>query len=82
MESSMLLEDNYIKLSEAVFLLLAYYGHHDLKTTHIYFSHTKLRVFCAIVSKDVLEKTPVIVRQAIEYVKCLQSYELRELRFL
>ena len=55
--------EDYIKFSEAVFLLLAYYGHHNIMSLNrLYLSPIKLHVFCARVPNHILKECPFIVR--------------------
>ena len=78
MEAVMLPKEDYIKLSEAVFLLLAYYGHHNVSTIErLHVSPIKLHLVCAIVPDRVLERAPSIVKQAINYVRSLPPNDCR-----
>lgn len=78
----MFLREDYIKLSEAVFMLLSYYGHHNIMSLdRLNFSPIKLHVFCVRIPDHILNKCPFIVRQAINYVRslnddCSRKFEL------
>ena len=74
----MLPKEDYIKLSEAVYLLLAYFGHHTVSTIkRLHVSPIKLHLVCAIVPDRVLERAPCIVKQAINYVRSLPPNDCR-----
>ena len=50
MESSTFPIEDYLKLSEAVFALLAYYGHHNIMTlSRLHLSAIKMYTTCALV---------------------------------
>lgn len=79
METTTLPKEDYLKLSEAVFMLLAYYGHHNIMTLpRLKFSSVKLYVACTVVPDYVLGRSPFIVRQAINYVRALDSNSCRK----
>lgn len=79
MESTTFPKEDYLKLSEAVFLLLAYYGHHNIMTLpRVHLSSIKLHVVCSIVPNHILARAPFIVRQAINYVRTLDSNSSRK----